>query len=131
MADRLGAVAVGVEPVGGSAVQSGHLVGLLVREAGSKHIAEEVVVPVPLSAVVEGDKEQVRPLEGFEGRLGVAAARYCGAERRGQTVQDRGLEQERPDVVGLAVQDLVDEVVDDEAVVARELGDERLRASRA
>jgi len=108
-------------------VQSDDAVGPLVREAGSEHIAEEVVVPVPLSAIVEGDEEQVRPLEGFEGGPGVAAARHCGAQRRGQAVQDRALQQERPDIVALAVQDLVDEVVDDEAVVAGELGDERRR----
>ena len=39
--------------------------------------------------VVESDEEQVRPLEGIQGRLGVTAARHRLAQRRGQAVQDR------------------------------------------
>ena len=99
-------------------------------EAGTEHVAEEVVVPVPPPAVVEGDEEEVRPLQRLEGRLGVAAAGDRGAQRSRQPAQDRGLEEEGPDVVGLAVQDLVDEVVDDEPVVTGEAGDERRTGRR-
>ena len=125
VADRLGPVTRRLEPLAGSAVQRGDPVGLLVGEAGSQHIAEEVVVPVPLSALVEGDEEQVGPFEGFQSRLRVAAARHRGAQRSREAAQDRGLEEEGPDVVALPVQDFVHEVVDDEAVVAGEFGDER------
>jgi hypothetical protein len=86
-----------------------------------------VVVPVPLPAVVEGDQEEVQPLQGFQGRPGVRATGDRRAQRCGQAVQDRRLEEEGPDLVGLTVQDLVDEVVDDETVVAGEVGDEHRR----
>ena len=49
----------------------------------------------------------------------LAAGDRC-AQRSRQPAQDRGLQEERPDVVGLAVEDLVDEVVDDEPVVTGE-----------
>ena len=54
------------------------------------------------------------------GRLGDGVA-----ERAGEPVEDRRAEQEVADVVGLAVEHLLDEVVDDEPVVAGEPGDER------
>ena len=50
-------------------------------------------------------------------------------ERRlsGQAGEDRCVEEEPPDAGRLSVEDLVDEVVDDEPVIAREPGDERGR----
>ena len=52
-----------------------------------------------------------------------------GAERvrargAGETVEDGGLQQETAEVLGLTLQDLFDQVVDDVAVVARESADE-------
>ena len=46
------------------------------------------------------------------------------AERAGQAIEHRGLEQECPDLFGLASEDLLDEIVDDVAVIARERPDE-------
>ena len=46
------------------------------------------------------------------------------AERACQPVQDRGVQQEAPDLLGLTLQDLLDEVVDDVAVVPSESCDE-------
>ena len=45
-------------------------------------------------------------------------------KRAAQPIQDRGLQQEVPDVVGLTLQDLLDQVVDDVPVVAGEARDE-------
>ena len=52
------------------------------------------------------------------------------AQRAGEPVQDGGLEQEPPHRLGLPVEDLLDEVVDDEPVVAGEPGDEPGRRRR-
>ena len=46
------------------------------------------------------------------------------AERAGQPLEDRGVEQEGADLVGLPVEHLLDEVVHDVPVVAGEAGDE-------
>jgi hypothetical protein len=46
------------------------------------------------------------------------------AQRAAQPIQDRGLQQELVDMLGLALQDLLGQVVDDVAVVPGEAGDE-------
>ena len=66
VADRLGALAVLLVPVARPPVQVGHLVGLLVEQAGPQHVGEQVVVAVPLAAVVERDEEQVAAVERLE-----------------------------------------------------------------
>jgi hypothetical protein len=110
-----------------SSISSAALVKSSAARAWWTASAESPVVAVPPAAVVERDEEQVRPLESFEGRPRVAAARHRRAQRRRQPVQDRGLQEERPDLIGLPVQDLIDEVVDDEAVVAGKMVDEGSR----
>ncbi len=98
---------------------------MLVAEPGPEHVGEEVVVAVPGAVIVERDDEEVGPLELLERR---STARPTGdgiAERPGERLQDRGLEQEAADVVALAFEHLPDQVVEDEAIVAGEPGDER------
>ena len=93
-------------------------------------VSEEVVVAVPAPVAVERDEEQVRPVQGLEHRSATPAAGALRqgadrvAQRPGEPVEDRGVEQEAPYVVGLSTEDLVGEVVDDEPVVASEPGDE-------
>ena len=106
-------------------VQVGDPVGVLVGEAGPEDIAEEVVVPVPAATVIEGDQEQVRPFQGVENRLGVASPGHRSTQVRREPTEDRGLQQEGSDVVGLTIEDLVGEVVDDKPVVTGEARDER------
>ena len=101
------------------------------RAARAQRLGEEVVVAPPLPLVVERDHEEVRPLERLQLLLAVGAAGDRVAQRAGQVVEDRGVEQERPDVLGLAVEHLVDEVVEDEAVAAGERLDEPVRVTRA
>ena len=90
----------------------------------AQDIGEQVVVAVPVATVVEGYDEQVRPLERLEHGLGVADAGDRIAERAAQPFEDRGVEQEGADGLGLADEHLLDEVVDDVPIVAREAGDE-------
>jgi len=97
--------------------------GVLVAQAGAEDVAEEVVIPEPLTPLVESDEEQVCSLEALERRLGVGSTRDGSAQRSGQPGEDRRVEEEPPDVGGLTVEDLVDEVVDDEPVVAGEFVD--------
>ena len=63
-------------------------------------------------------------VQRLEHRLAAALAGDGIAQRAAQPVEDRGLQQEVADLLGLALQDLLDQVVDDVAVVAGEAGDE-------
>ena len=47
---------------------AGTTVGLLVQQARTQHVGEEVVVAVPPAAVVERDQEEVAPLERLQRR---------------------------------------------------------------
>ena len=106
--DGVGEHAVLGVPAGGGPVQAGEPVRVGGGELGAQRVGEQVVVAEPLPLVVERDHEQVRPLEGLQHLLAVAAAGERVAQRTGQLSQHRGVEQERPDVVGLAAQHLVD-----------------------
>ena len=124
VANRLRPVVVGLAPVAGPPVELGDELRRLVQQVGPQHVGEEVVVPVPAAAVVERDEEQVGPLQRLEPGRAAVLAGHGVAQRAGQPAQHRGLEQEGAHVLGLAGQDLAHEVVDDEAVVPGEAGDE-------
>ena len=78
-----------------------------------EELAEQVVVAVPLAAIVERDDERVRARERLE-RIGrVDRAEHRVAERWGHPIEDRRAEQERLEIVRLPPQDLLEEVVRD------------------
>jgi hypothetical protein len=91
----------------------------------AQDVGEQVVVAVPLPAVVERHQEQVGVLQAHEPAPAPRAAGDGVAQRPGESFEDRRLEQEAPDVLGQARQHLLGEVVDDVAVVAGEPRDER------
>ena len=94
-------------------------VGLLVQQARSQHVGKEMVVAIPLAAVVERDQEQVPSIERLQHGLAAVLAGDGIAQWAAQPAQDGGLQQEAPDLVGLTLQDLLGQVVDDVAVVPR------------
>ena len=94
-------------------------------ELGSKEVAEEVVVAVPLAAIVERDDERVRACQGLERIGGVLSAEHGVAEGRRHPSQDRGGEQECPQILRLASQDLIEEVLRDLGLRADQSGDRR------
>ena len=124
MADGLGPVAVVLVPVARPTVEDRDAVGLLVLEARPEHVGEELVIAIPLAAVVERDQEQVCAIERLKHRLAARLTGHGIAQRACQPVQDRRVQQEAPDLLGLTVQDLLDEIVDDVAVVPGESRDE-------
>ena len=75
VADRLGSFAVPLVPGARSPVQLMDAVGLLVKQMRAQHIGKEMVVAVPLAAVVERDQEQVRPIESLQHRLAAVLGR--------------------------------------------------------
>ena len=122
--DRLGPLAVLLVPVARPPVQVPDPVGLLVQQVRLQDVGEQVVVAVPAPAVVERHQEQVGPVEGLQHRLAVVLAGDGVAQRAAQPAQDRGLQQEAPDLLGLTLQHLLGQVVDDVAVVPGEARDE-------
>ncbi|MEZ5298441.1 MAG: hypothetical protein R2697_19860 [Ilumatobacteraceae bacterium] len=84
-----------------------------------------MVIPVPLASVVEGDDEQVRTVELFEHPLAVAVAGEFVAQRSAQPIEHRCRQQEAPHRGRLVIEHLVDEVVEDEPIVAGETAHER------
>ena len=98
-------------------MQLRHTLRLLVDQVGAQDVGEEVMVAVPAAAVVEVDDEDVAPLQRFEHRLTALVAGDRVAQRAAQRVEDRLLQQELADTRGLALQHLLDQVVDDVAIV--------------
>ena len=115
---------VGGVPGTGPPVQLRHLVGVLGEQARAEHVGEQVVVAVPGALVVEGDDEQIAALELLQHAPAVVAGGDGIAETPGEVVEDGGAEQEVADLVWLACENFVGEVVDDEAVAPRERLDE-------
>ena len=124
MADRRRRLPVLVVPVAGAAMQVSDLVGSLVEEVGPQHVREQVVVAVPVAAVVERDQEQVGAVQRLQGGLAAGPTGHGVAQRAAQPVQQAGAQQEGADLFGLPLQHLLDQVVDDVPVVAGEAGDE-------
>ena len=103
---------------------SSNLAGPLVEEARLQHVGEEMVVAVPPPLVVERHQEQVVAVERLEHRPAVGPAGDGIRQGSGQPGEHGGPEEEVADVLGLPVHHLLDEVVDDMAVVPREPLDE-------
>ena len=124
MADRLGRLAIALIPRARSPVQLRHVSGLLVLKTRAQHVCKEMVIAIPAAAVVEWNHEQVASLQRLQHRFAAVLAGDGIAQRAAEPVEDRGLQQEAADLIGLALQDLFDQVVDDVAIVAGEAGDE-------
>ena len=117
-------VALLLAPPARPPVELEHRRRVLGEEPGPEHVGEEVVVPVPAATVVERDEEEVRPVEPFDHGGAVGATGHRVAGLGGEPIEDRRVEQERADLLGLVLEHLLGEEVDDEAVVAGEAGDE-------
>src|ERR687896_443079 len=129
--DGLGDEAPRPVPGAGAAVKARGQLWLGPRELVAEQLGEEVVVAIPLPLRVEREQEQAQPLELVEASRRVLGARDRVAERSAKTLEDRGPQQEVADGVGLTVEHLEAEVIDDRAVVAGERRDEGVRVGVA
>jgi hypothetical protein len=120
MADGLVGQALCLVPGGHGPVQLLHPLGPLLLEADAEQVGEQVVVAPPAPHLVQRVEEQVGPLGLLEQLLAVAPPRDRSAQRARQPLQDRRLQQEGPQRLGLAVQHLLGQVVQHVAVAARE-----------
>ena len=115
------------EPLVRALVELGDEPGLALRELGAEQIGEELVVAVPLAAVVERNQEEVRALELRQARRRATPPGHRVAERSRERVEDRGLEQEVPLARVQRAENDLGQVVDDVAVRAVEGGYEPVR----
>jgi hypothetical protein len=99
-------------------------VRLLVQQMRPEHIRKEVVVAIPSPVVIQRDDEQVRSLERLQRLLRGVLARDSVTQRSAETLQNRRLEEKAANGFGLALQNLFDQLVHDEAVVPPKAGDE-------
>ena len=82
-----------------------------------------VAIPAPFG--IERDEEQVGSLRTVEQRVGIVATGQLAAQLDGEPLRDRGLDQERAQVLVDPAEDLVGEVVEDEALAPAERLDQR------
>ena len=76
---------VGLQPGGRVAVQHRHTVGICVLETGAQQVGEQAVVAPPASFLVQGNQEQVGPLDLLQGGLAApwpVTASHSGPDRR-------------------------------------------------
>ena len=112
------------QPSGRGGVQRTNPVGIPAGQPGAQCVREEMVVAVPPALVVERDDEHVPALEHLQHLLTVGATGQGIAESARHLIEHRGIEQELADLVRLAAQDLLNEIVQDEPVASREGLDE-------
>jgi hypothetical protein len=93
-----------------------------------------VVIAPPAAHLIQRDQEQGRPLDVLQHRLAAGPSGDRVTQFSRQPLQHRGLQQERAHLPGLAVKDLIGQVVQHEAMAAaerrREPGHIRLPAQR-
>ena len=127
MLDRVPQHVTELIPPTGPLVQQRKLLRLSDQQGRPQHLGEEVVEPVLLAPVIQGDEEQVGSLEQGEHFRSVAAVGDGVARRPGQPVEQSCPEQEVAHRSGSMLQRLLDQVVDEIAVLHGELGDEAAR----
>jgi hypothetical protein len=102
------------------AVQLRRLAGLVLQQAGAEQVGEQLVVAPPATHLIQRDQEQARPLQPFQHRLAAGPAGDGVAQRSRQPLQDRRLQQKAADLIRLALQHFLGQIVKDVAVAARE-----------
>jgi hypothetical protein len=111
-------------------VERSVLVRADVAKVGLKHVSEDVVVAVPVPAVIQRDDEQVLAAQGLEHLAATARLRDRVAQVAGQPVEDGRPREEGAGVVGLAREDLVHQVVDEVPIRPLSLASQWLRPGK-
>jgi hypothetical protein len=98
-------------------VQHGDQIWLHALELGPEHVPEQMVIPVPLPAVVEGDDEEIRLLQDLKTPCRVVPTEQLVAERPAHPVEHGGSHEELPVRAFEAREMLGTKVIGDEPVV--------------
>jgi hypothetical protein len=126
---RLRRQVIAQAPAGSSPPQHRDHARLQPLELGQQHIAEQVVVAVPLPPPIQRYQQQVRPGQLGQGRGRPGSSQHRLDQRPGHALQHRGLGQERALPRRDAGQELRLHVLAHQSVIARER--DRCGAQRA
>ena len=92
----------------------------LLLQAGAEQVGEQVVVAPPAAHLIQRHQEQAGLFHPLQHRLAISAAGDRITQPAGQAFQQRGFQQEGAQLLLLAVQHLLGQVVQDIAVAAAE-----------
>ena len=101
-------------------VQRRDLTGLFGPQPGVEQVGEQVVVAPPAADLIQRHQEQPRLLHLLQQRLAAGAAGHRVAQRAGQPLQHRSLQQERAHLLALPLEHLPGQEVQHVAVAAGE-----------
>ena len=118
--DGLVVIAPGLVPRCRPSVQIRDVARMAHRQPRTEDLREQRVISVPAAFVVEGDDEQVGTLELLQPRLALRLARHGIAKRTAQAIEDGGAQEELLGPGRESREDLLDDVVEDEAVAGSE-----------
>ncbi len=118
MAKRRLRIPVLLEPIGGSPVELGGELGLVLRQLPPEQVPEQRVVAVCLAVAIEWADEQMQPLEPGEHPPGALAPQHGIAHRSGQLLEHRCAPEERQEVGLQRLEELGAKVLGQEAIVA-------------
>ena len=109
-------------------------IGMLLLEAGTEQVGEQVVVAPPDAHLIQRHQKQACPLHLLQHHLATCPAGDRITQLPGQPLQHRGLQQEGAHLLRLAVKHLPGQVVQHETMAAaerrHETGDIRLLPQR-
>jgi hypothetical protein len=120
VAHRVVGEAMLLTPGGRGPVKARNPAGPLLLQAGAEQVGEQVVVAPPAAHLIQRHQEQAGPLHPLQHRLAVGPAGDRITQPAGQAFQHRGFQQEGAQLLLLAVQHLLGQVVQDIAVAAAE-----------
>ena len=114
-------------PLGGEAVQTGKRGGLGAPQLETQEIGEQVVVAEPGPVSVDGVDESAGVFELEQDPLGALCPEEAVCNRPVYALEDRRPQQELTYRLGLALEDLGEQVIGHRSLAAGEFGDESLR----
>ena len=120
MFDRLAREPVSLEPARRSVVEGADGARLDGLQSVAQRLAKQEVIPVPASVGIQRHEEQIRPFELLQHGLAVLAAGDGVAEVAGEPVEDRGVQQKLLERLRLAMEHLLDHIVEHVAMTAGE-----------
>ena len=124
--DRLAAEPGAGQPLRRAGVQLGLQARALEPQARAQQLAEQAVIAVPGALTIERGHEHAVALELLQRERAAARAGEGVGELAGHAVDDARAQQQLAQLRRPAGQHLAHQVVGDRAVVAREVGDERV-----
>ena len=107
-------------PVTGPLMKLTDTIRRLQLQLVAQEIAEEVVIAIPLARAVERNDKQVALLQRQQERVAIRTSGDGIAQRGRHAIKQGGLQQKVLDVGGLALDDILHEVIQDMAIAAGE-----------